>query len=113
MSMPTAGCASWPPPWLGRENEGSIFSTLSSRRPNVNHDLSKYGILPIMDQPDRNQSETDQDPVKSFTPQTVRSAVGRWSVDRYVSLIRPWILIAGVTAALLVLFRINQIVVTL
>ncbi|GEM_PF-7016341 len=66
-----------------------------------------------MEQSDRDQSETDQPIDESFTPQAARSAVGRWSVDRYVSLIRPWVIVAGLIAILLVLFQANRVLVTL
>lgn len=66
-----------------------------------------------MEQSDPDQSEADQERLESFTPQAVRSAVGRWSVDRYVGLIRPTIIIAGAGTVLLVLFRIDQVAVTL
>lgn len=42
-----------------------------------------------------------------------RSAVGRWSVDRYISLVRPWVIGIGLAVIVLVLFRINQPVITL
>lgn len=46
----------------------------------------------------------------SATP--TRSAVGRWSVDRYISLTRPWVILAALVCAALILFRVHQIAVT-
>lgn len=58
----------------------------------------------------RSGAEPDAGEVLAAHP--VRSMVGRWSVDRYISLIRPWVIISGIIAVLLVLFRLNQIIVT-
>lgn len=41
-----------------------------------------------------------------------RSVVGGWSVDRYVRLLRPWVMVAGLGAIALVLFRVQQGVIT-
>lgn len=38
-----------------------------------------------------------------------RSAVGGWSVDRYVRLLRPWVVLAGLGTILLVIFQLHQV----
>lgn len=66
-----------------------------------------------MEQPDHDQSMTDEEAIDSFTPPpSARAAVGRWSVDRYVRLIRPPVVIIGVFVVILVLFRVHQVAVT-
>lgn len=42
-----------------------------------------------------------------------RSAVGRWSVDRYVRLLRPWVSVGGLAVIWLVLFRWHQLLVVM